>query len=154
MKHRPTLAGTAMARSAMALSALALPALAVSAVALPPAAIAQAPMPKPERVQFAKGTSSKAIKGTIKGDQSRLFVVNLRAGQTISVKLVSSNASANFNVTAPGAEQAMFIGSTSGNEFKDVIPSSGDYKIDLYLMRNAARRNETANFTITIGATN
>lgn len=149
MKHRLTLAGTAMVRSAMALSALAL-----SAMVLPPAAIAQAPMPKPERVQFAKGTSSKAIKGTIKGDQSRLFVVNLRAGQTISVKLVSSNASANFNVTAPGAEQAMFIGSTSGNEFKDVIPSSGDYKIDLYLMRNAARRNETANFTITISATN
>ncbi|WP_430389072.1 hypothetical protein [Blastomonas fulva] len=128
-------------------------ALAVSAIALPIAAIAQAPMPKPERVQFAKGASSKAIKGTIKGDQSRVFVVNLRAGQKVSVKLVSSNASANFNVTAPGAQQAMFIGSTSGASFQDTVPSSGDYKIDLFLMRNAARRNETANFTITIGAT-
>lgn len=128
-------------------------ALAVSAAALPLAVIAQAPMAKPERVQFAKGTSSKAIKGTIKGDQSRLFVVNLRAGQKVSVKLVSSNASANFNVTAPGAEQAMFIGSTSGTSFQDTVPSTGDYKIDLFLMRNAARRNETANFTITIGAT-
>lgn len=128
-------------------------ALAVSAIALPIAAIAQAPMPKPERVQFAKGASSKAIKGTIKGDQSRVFVVNLRAGQKVSVKLVSSNASANFNVTAPGAQQAMFIGSTSGSSFQDTVPSSGDYKIDLFLMRNAARRNETANFTITIGAT-
>ena len=128
-------------------------ALAVSAAALPIAVIAQAPVPKPERVQFAKGTSSKAIKGTIKGDQSRAFVVKLRAGQKISVKLVSSNASANFNVTAPGAQQAMFIGSTSGYEMQEVIPSSGDYKIDLFLMRNAARRNETANFTITIGAT-
>ena len=36
---------------------------------------------------------------------------------------------------------------------KRTVPSSGDYKIDLFLMRNAARRNETANFTITIGAT-
>jgi len=128
-------------------------ALAVSAIALPIAAIAQAPMPKPERVQFAKGASSKAIKGTIKGDQSRLFVVNLRAGQKVSVKLVSSNASNYFNVTAPGAQQAMFIGSTSGSSFQDTVPSSGDYKIDLFLMRNAARRNENANFTITIGAT-
>ncbi|MDM7956071.1 hypothetical protein [Blastomonas sp.] len=128
-------------------------ALALSAVAVPMAVIAQAPMPKPERVQFAKGTSSKAIKGTIKGDQSRSFVVNLRAGQTISVKLVSSNASANFKVTAPGAQQAMFIGSISGNAMQDVVPSSGDYKIDLFLMRNAARRNESATFTITIGAT-
>ncbi len=128
-------------------------ALAVSAIALPVAVIAQAPMPKPERVQFAKGTSSKAIKGTIKGDQSRLFVVNLRAGQKVSVKLVTSNASNYFNVTAPGAQQAMFIGSSAGNSFQDTVPSSGDYTIDLYLMRNAARRNETANFTITIGAT-
>ncbi len=129
-------------------------ALAASAVALPFATAAQAPSPKPERVQFAKGMSSKTIKGTIKGDQSRLFLVNLRAGQTINVKLVSSNASSYFNVTAPGAQGAMFIGSTSGNEFKDTVRSYGDYTIDLYLMRNAARRNETANFTITIGATN
>jgi hypothetical protein len=128
-------------------------ALAISAMAIPFATIAQAPSVKPERVMFAKGASSKAIKGTIKGDKSRLFVVNLRAGQKISVKLVSSNASNYFNVTAPGAQQAMFIGSTSGNTMQDVVPSSGDYSIDLYLMRNAARRNETANFTITIGAT-
>lgn len=127
--------------------------LAAGAIALPMTSVAQAPMPKPERVQFAKGTSSKAIKGALKGNQSRTFLVNLRAGQKMTVKLVSNNASANFNVTAPGAMQAMFIGSVSGNEFADTIPSSGDYKVDLFLMRNAARRNESVNFTITIGAT-
>lgn len=127
--------------------------LCVGAAALPlaPSAIAQAI--KPERVQFAKGTSSKTIKGMLKGDQSRTFLVNLRAGQTLRVKLVSTNASANFNVTAPGAMEAMFIGSVSGNEMTEVIPSSGDYKIDLFLMRNAARRGEATSFTITIGAT-
>lgn len=127
--------------------------LAAGAIALPMTSVAQAPMPKPERVQFAKGTSSKTIKGALKGNQSRTFLVNLRAGQKMTVKLVSNNASANFNVTAPGAMQAMFIGSVSGNEFTDTIPSSGDYKVDLFLMRNAARRNESVNFTITIGAT-
>lgn len=120
---------------------------------LPFATIAEAQTAKPERVQFAKGKSAKTIKGTLKGDQSRLFVVNLRAGQTMTVKLNSSNSSTYFNVTAPGAQQAMFIGSTSGNSLTEVVPSSGDYTIDLYLMRNAARRNETTNFTITIGAT-
>jgi hypothetical protein len=127
--------------------------MAVTAAALPFATVAEAQTAKPERVQFAKGKSSKTIKGTIKGDQSRLFVVNLRAGQSLTVKLVPSNASTYFNVKAPGAQQAMFIGSTSGNTMKEVIPSSGDYTIDLYLMRNAARRGETSNFTITIGAT-
>lgn len=133
---------------------LAAAALTVTAAALPFATVAEAQTAaKPERVQFAKGKSSKTIKGTLKGDQSRQFVVNLRAGQTITVKLVASNASTYFNVTAPGAQEAMFIGSTSGNTMQDVIPSSGDYTIDLYMMRNAARRGAVTNFTITIGAT-
>jgi hypothetical protein len=125
----------------------------VTAASLPLATAAMAQTAKPERVQFAKGKSAKTIKGTLKGDQSRLFVVNVRAGQTMTVKLTSTNASTYFNVTAPGAQQAMFIGSTSGNTMTEVIPSSGDYTIDLYMMRNAARRGETTSFTITIGAT-
>lgn len=127
--------------------------MAVTSASLPLAAPIMAQTAKPERVQFAKGKSAKTIKGTLKGDQSRLFVVNVRAGQTMTVKLATTNASTYFNVTAPGAQQAMFIGSTSGNTMTEVIPSSGDYTIDLYMMRNAARRGETTSFTITIGAT-
>ncbi|MFL0671420.1 MAG: hypothetical protein ACJLS3_08355 [Erythrobacter sp.] len=127
--------------------------MAVTAASMPLVAPAMAQTAKPERVQFAKGKSAKTIKGTLKGDQSRLFVVNVRAGQTMTVKLTTTNASTYFNVTAPGAQQAMFIGSTSGNTMTEVIPSSGDYTVDLYMMRNAARRGETTSFTITIGAT-
>lgn len=123
-------------------------ALASAVVAIPAASHAQTA--KPERVAFARGTSSKVIKGAIRGDQSRIFLIGVRAGQTMRIKLVSSNASANFNITAPGAQQALFIGSTSGNEYNDVIPSTGDYQIDLFLMRNAARRNETTTFMITL----
>lgn len=127
-------------------------ALALAGATLPFAISAQVQLPKPERVMFAKGTSSKTIKGTIRGDQSRLFVVNVRAGQKLKVALASRNASANFNLTAPGAAQSLFIGSTSGRTFEGVVPSSGDYKIDLFLMRNAARRGEAAAFSITISA--
>lgn len=132
---------------------LAAAALTATAIAVPFATIAAAQTAKPERVQFAKGKSSKVITGTFMGDQSRTFLVNLRAGQRMTVKLVSTNYSANFNVTAPGASEAMFIGSIAGDEFVDTIPSSGDYRIDLFLMRNAARRGEATNFTLTIGAT-
>lgn len=118
-----------------------------------PAALQAQGAAAPIRVQFAKGTSSKTIKGTIRGDQSKLYVINVRAGQKLSVKLVPSNASNYFNITAPGAEQALFIGSTEGTSYTGIIPSSGDYKIDVYLMRNAARRNATSNFTLTIAAT-
>ena len=46
----------------------------------------------------------------------------------------------------------MFIGSAMGNQFDAIIPSSGDYIITVYLMRNAAQRGEVSNYFLTIGA--
>ena len=104
-------------------------------------------------VAFAKGTSSQTLKGSIKGDQDHNYVVDARAGQTLTVDFKPTNASAYFNVTAPGADSAMFIGSTSGNHFSGPLTVSGRHVVQVYLMRNAARRNEVANYTLTIGVT-
>ena len=102
-------------------------------------------------VSFAKGTSSQTLKGSIKGDQSRDYIVDAHTGQTLTVDFKPSNASAYFNVIAPGADSAMFIGSTEGNRFSGPLTTSGRHTVQLYLMRNAARRNETANYTLTVG---
>lgn len=110
---------------------------------------AQAPI-RSERVQFAKGTSAKTIKAAIKGDQAVDYLIGVRAGQTVTVTLASSNASNYFNITAPGADAALFIGSTGGNRHSFRVPSSGDYAIRVYLMRNAARRNEAGRYTLTV----
>lgn len=45
---------------------------------------------------------------------------------------------------------ATFIGSISGNEFTADLAQSGDYVIRVYLMRNAARRNEKCQFALTV----
>jgi hypothetical protein len=132
---------------------LALAAALLCGVSVAPATLQAQGTVKPVAIQFAKGASSKVVKGTIRGDQSRLYTINVKAGQTLKVKLVTSNSSSYFNITAPGAEQALFIGSTEGNSYTGVVPSSGNYTIDVYLMRNAARRNETANYTLTVSAT-
>lgn len=105
-----------------------------------------------ETVHFAKGTSSKTIKGSIKGNASVNYKVGVAAGQTLKVDFKPTNASAYFNITAPGAEAAMFVGSTSGNSATVKVPSSGDYTVQVYLMRNAARRGDTASYTLTIAA--
>jgi hypothetical protein len=104
-------------------------------------------------VSFAKGTSSQTLKGSIKGDQSRDYIVDARAGQTMTVDFKPSTASAYFNIIAPGADSAMFIGSTEGNRFSGPLTASGPHKVQVYLMRNAARRGEVANYTLTIGVT-
>jgi hypothetical protein len=80
-----------------------------------------------ERVHFAKGANSAAIEGRIQGDMTIDY----------------------FNIIAPGKEnEAMFVGSTSGNQFEGTLPASGDYKVRVYLMRSAARRDEIANYRL------
>jgi len=46
----------------------------------------------------------------------------------------------------------MYAGQT-GEDFKGVLPTDGDYTIRVYLVRAAARRNETSNYTLTISVT-
>lgn len=105
-----------------------------------------------ETVHFAAGSSGSTIDGTVKGYQSVQYALGLTAGQKLSVQLDPSNSSLYFNVTAPGADAAMYNSSINGNSTSVTIPSSGNYVIDVYLMRNAARRGETANYTLTLYA--
>jgi hypothetical protein len=103
-------------------------------------------------IQFAKGASSATVKGTIKGDQTVDYTVRARAGQTMSVKLDTRHTANYFNVLPPGSNDvAIFIGSTSGNDWSGALAADGEYTIRVYLMRSAARRNETAKYTMTVG---
>ena len=105
-----------------------------------------------EKVQFAKGASSAVIKGQLKGDAMVDYVVRAAAGQTLSVELQKTNAQNYFNVMPPGSTgSAMFVGD-SGENYSGVLPTDGDYIVRVYLMRPAARRGESSNYTLTIGA--
>jgi hypothetical protein len=105
-----------------------------------------------EQVQFAKGASSAVIKGQLKGDAMVDYVVRAAAGQTLSVTLQKTNAQNYFNVMPPGSTgSAMFVGDT-GEDYSGVLPADGDYVVRVYLMRPAARRGESSNYTVTIGA--
>lgn len=106
-----------------------------------------------ERVQFQRGESGTTIQNRIEGDQIVDYVLNARAGQSMVVILDTNHLANYFNVTAPGEDSAMFIGSTSGNRFEGELPKDGDYTIRVYLMRSAARRGESANYTIEMGIT-
>jgi hypothetical protein len=105
-------------------------------------------------IQFAKGASSATVKGSLKGYRFIDYKLRAKAGQTMSVKLKTSNGANYFNVLPPGSNDvAIFIGSTSGNEWTGPLPADGEYTIRVYLMRSAARRNETAKYTLTVGIT-
>ena len=128
--------------------------LAVIAVnASTPVHAAGDPAIRTQTVQFAKGATSAQLRGSIKGNSSVDYKVDARAGQTLSVTMKPSNASSYFNINPPGSEVAMFVGSTNGSEATVMLPTDGVYVVRVYLMRNAARRNETSNYTLTVGVT-
>ncbi len=120
------------------------------ALALSVPVAAQSPV-QSKRVQFAPGKSSATITGTLKGEQTIDYLVGAKAGQTLSVSFKTSNPSGYFNVLPPTGDTAIFIGSSDGNSFTGKLPASGDTRVRVYLMRNAARRNEGTNYTLTIG---
>ena len=116
-------------------------------------AAAQPAPPRQERVAFANGASSATIKGQMKGDADVDYVVRAAAGQTLSVTLKGSNRSNYFNVLPPGsADVAMYVGQ-DGGPYTGMLPADGDYKVRVYLMRSAARRNEVSNYELTVAVT-
>jgi hypothetical protein len=101
-----------------------------------------------EQVQFKSGETGATIKDRIKGRQIVDYRLSAKAGQSMAVILETSNRSNYFNITEPGEDSAMFIGSTSGNRFVGGLLKDGDYIVRVYLMPNAGRREETAKYTI------
>ena len=105
-------------------------------------------------VQFATGKSSAQVRGSIKGGGDAEYTIDARAGQTLAVTLKTSNTSSYFNIAPRSSkDEAMFIGSSSGAEAKLMLPADGTYVVQVYLMRNAARRNESAKYTLDLAVT-
>lgn len=104
-----------------------------------------------ERVAFKQGASSTVIEGRIKGYETVDYVLGARAGQRMDVSLKTRHGATYFNLLAPGEnEVSMFNGSISENHFEGTLPASGDYKIRVYMLRSAARRNEVAPYTLSV----
>lgn len=120
-------------------------------LAATPALAAGDPPPKP--IQFPPGATATTLKGAVKGYATGGYTLDVVAGQTLQVLFKPSNRSCYFNATLNGAAEAEHTGSTAGNEFGKNVATNGTYKIDVYLMRNAARRNETCRYQLTIELT-
>ncbi|WP_223526436.1 MULTISPECIES: hypothetical protein [unclassified Pseudomonas] len=106
--------------------------------------------PHVEQVTFNKGSDTVKFARSIKGPLTAQYRLNAKAGQMMTVDFKSSNTSTYFNITAKGADYALFNGSIMGNHFLGLLPADGEYTVQVYLMRNAARRNEVANYSLSL----
>ncbi len=103
------------------------------------------------RVTFRPGSAATQLQGTLKGDQTIDYRLRAGAGQRLTVDLKATNSQTYFNVMAAGSNGAQFIGSVSGNRYSGLLPSDGDVTVRVYLMRPAARRNETSSYNLRLG---
>lgn len=104
-------------------------------------------------IRFAPGATATTLKGSFSGDKDATFSLQTVDGQVLQSLLKTSNRSCYFNVFEPGSQSAAHIGSTSGNEFGRSPTKAGAYRFQIYLMRNAARRNETCRYELSIELT-
>ncbi|MDC3189253.1 hypothetical protein NQU96_05830 [Pseudoalteromonas elyakovii] len=90
------------------------------------------------------------VKDTIKGYEMLEYQINLNKGTTLKVDFAPSNSSNYFNILPKGNPTALFVGPAKGDHAEIKIPDNGDYVIRVFLMRNAARRDEQSEFTADI----
>ena len=121
------------------------------AITLPAGIGVAQPTIQSQRVNFRAGTDSTLLQGQLKGYKTVDYKLRAGAGQTLTVELKGSNLQNYFNVMAAGAENALFIGSSSGNSFRGLLPSDGDVTVRVYLMRAAARRKESSRYSLRVG---
>ena len=96
------------------------------------------------------GTGAVVRRGQIRGDGFADHIVQGRAGQRLSVSLKGSHPQSYFNLTPPGSNWALFVGSTSGQQTERVLPVDGLYVVRVYLMRAAARRQAESRYALSL----
>lgn len=107
-------------------------------------------------VHFAAGTSGATLSGQVAGREAVHYLLGLAAGQMLRVVLHGGDAVA-FNVFepghVPGRDGALYIGETGGPRMEVRTAQSGDYLIQVFLNRAAARRGERASYRLEVTAT-
>jgi hypothetical protein len=104
-----------------------------------------------QRVQFSAGNSGATVKGHLSGREDIDYILGAKVGQHMTVELHTDNPQNYFNILPPGSQdEALFVGSSSGSRFEGTLPESGDYRVRVYLMRAAARRDEQAHYSLSI----
>ncbi|MBN7137308.1 hypothetical protein A7A76_21555 [Lysobacter enzymogenes] len=130
-------------------------ALAVALMACANAALA-ADAVKQVPVHFAKGAVAATVQGAIKGDDSVEYLVVARAGQTLRVAM-SGSSNANLNVYPPAAPgeggEALTLDTVygkTGATHSVRLPADGQYRLQVYQPRAAARRGTVSKFALKI----
>ena len=102
-------------------------------------------------VKFKRGSSGATYKNSVSGYGTVDYVARANAGQTMSVKLKSSNPYLYFYLGKDDFIEPLSESARTTTSWLGQLPDTGGYLIRVYLFRNAARVNKTpVRFTLRI----
>lgn len=92
-------------------------------------AFAQGGKAEPNRIKFAKGKSSTILSGTLSNNEQMEYVFGAKAGQTITLKVVSNPKGNLFDFTIGGDGFDVETEYDSYSEYSFTAPQTGDYLV-------------------------
>lgn len=95
------------------------------------------------RISFPRNASEATRSGVIKGYETVTYTFRVMNGQSVRVKLTSGNPNVYFSVNGAGGAIRFWEGS---------IRENGNYKVTVFLFRNAARRGTRASYSLNVRA--
>jgi hypothetical protein len=107
-----------------------------------------------QKVNFLQGSTHLTLTGKFQGYDDVRYRISAKNGQILRFNINSLGNLAYVNIFAPGKkpgkDNALLIGSTVGFKGELTLPVDGDYIIQVYQMRNSARKNKTVKYSLDI----
>jgi len=105
-----------------------------------------------KKVNFLQGSPHTNLTGKFQGYDDVRYRIYAKKGQILKFDINSLGNLAYVNIfapgTKPGKDTALLIGSTVGFKGELILPADGDYIIQVYQMRNSARKNKTVKYNL------
>jgi len=107
-----------------------------------------------QKVNFLQGSTHTTLTGKFQGYDDVRYRLYAKNGQILKFNINSLGNLAYVNIFAPGKkpgkDKALLIGSTIGSKGELTLPVDGDYIVQVYQMRNSARKNKTMKYSLDI----
>lgn len=113
-------------------------------------AYAQEPQSPPTVLRLAPNAGDIEVRGSLTGYQTLTYLFDGAPGLDMVVRLDHpGQVSLYHNVIAPSGA-TIFNGSADGPRFRAMLREYGRYQVQVYLMRNDARRGKRVSFTLRV----
>lgn len=106
----------------------------------------QQPSPMPERIRFAPGAVSAQVTGYLPSAASKVYVLDARAGQVMTIESWSGTGPFRYTVTDPNGN--VLGAANQGERWSGTLPRNGDYRVTLQSPADAPPANYWLRITI------